>query len=118
AAAQDTKRRLIEAAGEVFADVGFERATIKDITDRAGASVAAVNYHFSDKQELYYQTVQHAHRAGIDAIRTLIDGDRSQAPAERLHAFVHTFLRLALDPERPAWESLLINREMRDPTST
>lgn len=118
AAAQDTKRRLIEAAGEIFAEVGFERATIKDITDRASASVAAVNYHFSDKQELYFQTVQHAHRAGIDAIRVLIDADRSRAPADRLHAFVHTFLSLALDPARPAWEAALINREMRETTST
>lgn len=118
AAAQETKRKLIEAAGEVFAEVGFERATIKDITDRADASIAAVNYHFSDKQELYFQVVQHAHSAGIKAIRSLIEADRSRDPADRLHAFVHTFLRLALDPGRPAWESALINREMRDPTST
>lgn len=118
AAAQDTKRRLIEAAGAVFAEVGFERATIKDITDRANASVAAVNYHFSDKQELYVQTVQHAHSAGITAIRALIEADRSTNPAARLHTFVHTFLQLSLDPARPAWEAELINREMRDPTST
>ncbi|RYG71081.1 DUF1956 domain-containing protein, partial [bacterium] len=79
---------------------------------------AAVNYHFSDKQELYVQAVQHAHGAGITAIRALIEADRNTDPARRLHAFVHTFLQLSLDPGRPAWEAELINREMRDPTST
>ena len=52
AAAQETRRRLLAAAGEVFAEAGFHAATVKVITDRAGASVAAVNYHFRDKAEL------------------------------------------------------------------
>src|SRR5476651_2466907 len=52
-ASQETRRRLLQAAGEVFAERGFHAATIKDITDRAGASLASVNYHFRDKSELY-----------------------------------------------------------------
>ena len=116
AAAQETKRRLVEAAGEIFADVGFERATIKDITDRAGASIAAVNYHFSDKQELYYQVVRHAHLAGLNAVHTMVANERQEESAARLHTFVHTFLQQALDPNRPKWEAALIQREMREPT--
>ena len=118
ACAAELRQRLLHTAGEVFADVGFERATIKDITDRASASIAAVNYHFSDKQELYYQVVEHSHHASIVAIRSLIDGDRTREPAARLHAFVRTFLQQSLDPNRPAWHAALIAREMRDPTTS
>ncbi len=56
--AQDPiKVRLIEAAGEEFAGKGFECARIRTICDRAGANVAAVNYHFGDKEQLYVATV-------------------------------------------------------------
>ena len=52
-----TKVKLLEAAGEEFADKGFERATIRGICERAGANIAAVNYHFGDKEQLYARAV-------------------------------------------------------------
>ena len=65
--AQDpTKVRLIEAAGEEFAGKGFDSARVRTICDRAGANVAAVNYHFGDKEQLYVETVLNAHRCGFD----------------------------------------------------
>ena len=48
-----TRERLINAAGEVFAEQGFHATTIRDICTKADANVAAVNYHFRDKMGLY-----------------------------------------------------------------
>jgi len=53
-----TRDRILAAASDVFAQEGFEKATVRDICARARANVAAVNYHFRDKRELYRMVLQ------------------------------------------------------------
>lgn len=47
-----TRERILAAALQVFAVRGFEGATLKEITEHAGANIAAVNYYFRSKDEL------------------------------------------------------------------
>jgi len=111
-----TRKRLLEAAGEVFAEKGFKAATVRDICCKAGANVAAVNYHFGDKEKLYVAVLQ---LAQVCARERYADGssDMPGASAEhRLHTIVHTFLRRLLDEGRPAWQGKLMARELIDPT--
>ena len=49
---EDTRRRLLEAAGELFACHGTEAVTVRDITARAGTMPNAVSYHFGGKEGL------------------------------------------------------------------
>jgi len=111
-----TKIRLLEAAGEEFACKGFDAARVRTICERAGANVAAVNYHFGDKNQLYVDTVLHAHHCGVDPCGSDFGPDRD--PAEQLRAFVHNFLKQVLainDPED--WRHRLIHRELLHPTA-
>lgn len=111
-----TRQRLLEAAGEVFAEQGFRQATVRDICARAGANVAAVNYHFGDKEGLYAQVLGYAHGCAIAKYPPNL-GLAADAPAqERLYAFVLSFLQRLMDDGRPAWHAKIMSREMAEPT--
>jgi AcrR family transcriptional regulator len=114
--ADPTKARLLEAAGEEFAEKGFEGATVRSICARAGANLAAVNYHFGDKEQLYIQAVMAAHRCGVE-MRPEAEVFAGE-PAEQLRGFIHHFLQNILAIDHPAgWHHALMLREMIRPTS-
>ena len=49
---EDTKKALIQAAGELFAERGLELVSVRQITERAGVKVSAISYHFRGKEGL------------------------------------------------------------------
>ncbi|MEE4600425.1 MAG: CerR family C-terminal domain-containing protein [Desulfobacteraceae bacterium] len=57
---KETRLRLLNAAGEVFAQKGYRDAKVADICKMADANVASVNYYFGDKKSLYREVWQHA----------------------------------------------------------
>jgi TetR/AcrR family transcriptional regulator, regulator of cefoperazone and chloramphenicol sensitivity len=112
---EDTRSRLIQAAGKVFADVGYQAATVRDICTRAGANVAAVNYHFGDKLKLYTEVLRQAICIESDhAPPFLLDSECT--PKDKLAMFVKRVLRGTNDPARPAWATRLMLHEMAQPT--
>lgn len=114
----DTRQRVLEAAGQVFAEVGFRAATVRDICAKAGANVAAVNYHFRDKEGLYREVMNYAAEAALK-LHTGVPatlGDVSVPADQRLRTFVRGQMRRMLDNQLPAWHSRLVMREMVDPT--
>jgi len=114
AAAQETCRKLIEAAGEVFAQCGLHAATIKQITDRAGVNVAAINYHFKDKFELYAAVIRYAlSRTPVEPVAN----ERSDSPDERLRAHISHFIDDLYAPSRLTWRATLVGHEFAQPTA-
>jgi AcrR family transcriptional regulator len=51
--APGTRERLLDAAERLFAQHGFSGASVREITEAAGANLGAVNYHFRSKKDLY-----------------------------------------------------------------
>jgi AcrR family transcriptional regulator len=49
----DTKSRILDAAEELFMEHGFEATSLRLITTAAGVNLAASNYHFGSKEELF-----------------------------------------------------------------
>jgi AcrR family transcriptional regulator len=111
----DTRTRLLEAAGEVFAERGFQAATVREICGRAGANLAAVNYYFGDKQRLYLEVVGYAHR-GLSS-KPVVDFPPDMPPAEKLRRFIEdSLVGLDLEQQGPEWGRRLMMREMAEPS--
>ncbi len=110
-----TKVRLLQAAGQEFAEKGYECARIRAICERAQANIAAVNYHFGDKEQLYVEALLDAHRCGFEESGGEDEGPVE--PEEQLRAFIHHFLCHVLAVHDPGdWRHLLMIREMLHPT--
>jgi AcrR family transcriptional regulator len=112
---ENTRAKILNAAGEVFAEQGFEGATVRAITERAGVNVAAVNYHFRDKAELYTRVVLDACSVRAAFREAIADG--TDSPEARLRSLIRRFLEYLLDPARPGWKRRLMAREMANPTT-
>ena len=116
APAAGTRERLLEAGGAVFSEHGFRDATVREIVALAGANLAAVNYHFRDKEGLYAAVLQHyAHEALTKhpPHGGLRPGD---GPKEQLRAFVRSFLLRVFDKGHQSVHGRMMAREMIEPT--
>jgi AcrR family transcriptional regulator len=111
-----TYDRLLEAAGEVFAEVGYHEATVRSICQRAQANIAAIHYHFGDKERLYTAVLQFGARKVLERFPPDRGLGPSSTPEERLFAYVRSFISRFLDPAGPDWYGKLCAREMMEPT--
>jgi AcrR family transcriptional regulator len=50
--AQDTRQRILEVAGELFTDQGYDVTSLREIADRLGFTKAALYYHFQSKDQI------------------------------------------------------------------
>ncbi|MGH8876317.1 MAG: helix-turn-helix domain-containing protein, partial [Stackebrandtia sp.] len=48
-ATRSTANRLLDAGEQLFGERGYEATSLRSVTERAGANIAAVNYHFRSK---------------------------------------------------------------------
>ena len=112
-----TRRALLEAAAEVFGEVGYRNATVREICRRAGANIAGINYHFGDKEKLYAEVLRHAHARALEKYPPF-QGVAANATAEqKLRAFIQSFLLRIFDDSPTACHGKLMSREMIEPTA-
>ncbi len=92
-----TRNRLLAAAVGVFAEKGYRDATVADVCEAAGANIAAVNYHFGSKENLFRHVLRDAFFRA-DAIYPIHGSLPPGSPAEqRLHAFMAALIRRNFD---------------------
>ena len=111
-----TRDRILEVAGQMFAERGFETTTVRDICQAAGANLAAVNYYFGDKERLYIEAVVRAHRWRLDQAQ-LPDWTPSTPAKQKLADFIVTFFRRVLGGPDNTWHSRLVMREIMQPSA-
>jgi TetR/AcrR family transcriptional regulator, regulator of cefoperazone and chloramphenicol sensitivity len=113
---EELKRKLVIAAGQVFAEKGFGGASVREICELAGANIAAVNYYFGDKRSLYREVLVYMVEEGERRFPFTAAKDATLPPQTRLTELIRTILRRILDNEHHTWMHRIIDREMFDPT--
>jgi AcrR family transcriptional regulator len=113
-----THAKLLDAAREVFAEWGYYGATVRKICTRAGANVAAVNYHFGGKMGLYTevlrQLVSAVHSTHRENIRRML-GEHG-TPEEVLREVIRAMLKTMVGANRPTLHFRLMAHEFAQPT--
>jgi AcrR family transcriptional regulator len=85
----ETRERILDAAERLFAQAGFDGTSMRQITQAAGVNVAAVNYHFGTKEDLYAQ-VFIRRIVPINARRTqMLDAAEARAEADGRGVSLH-----------------------------
>jgi len=120
----ETRARLLEAATELFAERGFHGIGVREIALRAEVNVAAANYHFGSKEDLYLEVL----RGQFALIRARLAERRAKVPedapagmnraelADLLRSRITTILELFVG--RPASPHVrLMLRELMDPSA-
>src|SRR5271165_6825078 len=111
----DTEARILEAAGRVFAEKGFDATTVRDVCERAGVKgVGAVNYYFRSKENLYEAALRHAFRCRM-SLTPLPEWPADMPPAVKLRQFIHGAVKSMLDDFAEPWQMQLLMRELSHP---
>src|SRR6202158_2521497 len=122
ATSADTKTRILDAAESLFMEHGFEATSLRSLTTAAGVNLAAVNYHFGTKEELFQAVLTRRldpmNQERIDLLDK-VEREAGGKPAsceKILFAMLIPALRLARDEKRGGKNFLkVLGRAYADP---
>jgi AcrR family transcriptional regulator len=110
----ETRQKILDTACRLFAEKGYRGTTVALICRGAGANIAAVNYHFGSKENLYQQAWRHAH----DRLLVQVPPDGAVAsnepPEQQLRGRIRAGLQRAMLGD--AIEYRIMRNEMANPT--
>src|SRR6185295_10355812 len=95
---RDTRSRILDVAEELFGERGIDRVSIRDITRKAKANLAAINYHFGSKEDLiaavFERRIVPLNQARLCALDLVEKTAAARGP--KLESILGAFIRPAL----------------------
>jgi len=113
--ADETRQRIVSAAEDIFAAIGFEAATVRAICERAGVkNIGAVNYYFQGKENLYSEVVRNALDCCSEGL-PFPDWPEGTSPVQKLRDYIRVMMsRFLRSPRLSAMQ--LMMREFTRPS--
>ncbi|WP_160287720.1 TetR/AcrR family transcriptional regulator [Pseudomonas knackmussii] len=110
-----TRRRILLAAGQLFAERGYADTTSKAICEQAQCNMAAVNYHFGSRENLYRALLQemHKHLISYDQLEQLTRSE--QDSRDKLALLIDALTLNVASGQR--WQARLWARELLAPSA-
>jgi AcrR family transcriptional regulator len=104
---------ILRVAGQVFAEGGYDRASMDRIAELAGVSKPMLYAYFGSKEGLY---VAYIERTGGELVDRLVAADRSDGQSGRLRAVIGEFLGY-VEEHRDGWTVLFRELTARQPVA-
>ena len=113
--AEDTRRRIYEAAMDMFREKGFEQTTMRDIAAKAGVALGGAYYYFSSKEAIVLAFYQEMQEGSHEEILQAIAGEKKLK--DRLRCVMEKRFEL-LTPNRKFCDALFRHApDSKDPLS-
>lgn len=94
-AGSDSRETLLQAAKKVFANKGYDGATVKDLADAAGVNISLISYHFGGKENLYKTCLESFGFERIEAAERILKEPLSKEDFKlRLKLFAEDFIHI------------------------
>lgn len=65
--------RVIEAAGRLFAEKGYDGVGMREISEASGVKTSSIFYHFGSKSALFKEVVENRYKGIVDMVRQAIE---------------------------------------------
>jgi AcrR family transcriptional regulator len=91
-----TRRRVLEAAVECLAELGWSGSTVTVVAERAGVTRGALQHHFPTREDLFTAAIEHVAAERLAAVRAR-DEDLPPHGPKRTEAVVETVVRMYTD---------------------
>ncbi len=116
---ENTRERILDQAERLFAAKGFEAVSVREITRAAGSNLAAVNYHFGGKDNLYMGVFRERWMIRTREVRENFAERLKDNPdpgiEDIIHAMACAFLDGPMSEEKRRQHALLMQRELSRP---
>lgn len=116
---EGNKLKILIAAGELFADLGFDATSVRKIAKHAGVTLSAINYYFGSKEQLYIDVVAYIINETSCSSPDLslcdsLESDAKEDIVKILHRLLRDKLRSLLPVGNPKWFHAIIMRIISD----
>lgn len=101
------RQAIVDVAAQVFGELGYERASMDEVSHRGGGSKATIYNYFSNKEELFFEVVFQSTEAEFEATHAALDVDEPDL-TRALEQFGQRLLALLYSPEVQAVRRLVI----------
>jgi len=110
----DIQQRLLEAARLTFAEKGYHHGTVAEICERAGANIAAVNYYFRSKDNLYVEAWRQTFARSVSKHPPDGGAPATAPPEDRLRGRIRAIVERIADPKSHEFD--IVHKEFANPT--
>jgi len=116
-----TKLDLLLAAGELFAENGLNGTGVRAIAEKADANIAAINYHFGSKENLYLEALRYV-LLNHESARTdgFLEKAEPLASSDDFPRLLYEIVKVKFNSyfsrDKPLWHARLIMRTFLEPS--